>query len=65
MFDELSQMQLSVKPGATDMRKQSAGLAAVVQEKMALDPFSKSLFIFCNRKRNLIKAAYSFSALCL
>jgi len=40
------------------MRKQSAGLAAVVQEEMELDPFQKALFIFCNRKRPLMKAVY-------
>jgi hypothetical protein len=32
MFLDLSQVQLYVRPGATDMRKQSAGLVAVVQE---------------------------------
>lgn len=58
MFLDLSKVQLFVKPGATDMRKQSSGLATVVQEEMELDPFQKALFIFCNRKRTLMKAIY-------
>ena len=58
MFLDLSKVQLFVKAGPTDMRKQSAGLAAVVQEEMELDPFQKALFIFCNRKRTLMKAVY-------
>ncbi len=42
-------------PGPTDMRKSSDGCAAVVQYSMYLDPFSTSIFIFCNRHKNIIK----------
>ena len=41
--------------GATDMRKSIDGLAALVQEGFALDPFSPSLFVFCNKGRNKLK----------
>jgi transposase len=42
--------------GATDFRKQINGLAALVQMKYRLDPYSEScVFIFCNRKHNAIK----------
>jgi transposase len=40
--------------GSTDMRKSIDGLAALVQEKFQLDPFS-ALFVFCNRKRDKLK----------
>jgi transposase len=40
---------------ATDLRKSIDGLAILVQESFELDPFSKSLFVFCNRKKNKIK----------
>jgi transposase len=41
--------------GATDMRKSMDGLAAIVQEPFALDPFSSELFVFCNRRGDKLK----------
>ena len=42
--------------GATDFRKQSTGLAALVTMQFVLDPFiNESVFLFCNRGRNAIK----------
>ena len=41
--------------GYTDMRKSIDGLATVVQEQFHLDPFSKSLFLFCGKRRDRIK----------
>jgi transposase len=41
--------------GATDLRKSIDGLAILVTESFNLDPFSRSLFVFCNRKRDKIK----------
>ena len=41
--------------GYTDMRKSIDGLAAVVQQHFRLDPFSKSLFLFCGKRRDRIK----------
>lgn len=42
-------------PGPTDLRKSIDGCAAIVQYQMYLDPFSKSIFIFCNRHKTTIK----------
>jgi transposase len=58
MFVDISKLKIYVRPGATDLRKQQAGLAVVVQNLMGGDPFSGSLYLFCNRKRNLLKALY-------
>lgn len=41
--------------GATDLRKSIDGLAVLVTESFNLDPFSRSIFVFCNRKRDKIK----------
>ena len=41
--------------GATDMRKSIDGLAALVSQSFRLDPFTSSLFVFCNRGRDKIK----------
>ncbi len=42
--------------GYTDMRKSIDGLAVIVKEQFHLDPFSRSLFLFCGRHRNRMKA---------
>lgn len=44
-----------VAPGPTDLRKSVDGLALIVQECFELDPFSNSLFVFCNRDRTRLK----------
>ena len=41
--------------GYTDMRKGIDGLAAIVQGKLTLNPFDKSLFLFCGRNRSKMK----------
>ena len=44
--------------GYTDMRRSIDGLAALVQQSFRLDPFSDSLFLFCGKRRDRIKALY-------
>lgn len=42
--------------GATDFRKQIAGLTAMVSLQFKLDPYEEShVFIFCNKKKDAIK----------
>jgi transposase len=53
MFLDWNAVRIFVRPGATDLRKQINGLAA-----MAQDPFSGSLFVFCNKTRKNLKALY-------
>lgn len=51
-------VRLFVRPGPTDMRKQINGLALIVEQELELDPFSESLFLFCNKQRRILKALY-------
>jgi transposase len=44
--------------GITDMRKQINGLSIMVEQSLSLDPFTGDLFVFCNRRRNMIKVLY-------
>ena len=58
MFIDLEKVNIYIKPGATDMRKQINGLAIIVQDKLQHNPFSGSLFLFCNKQRTHLKAIY-------
>ena len=53
-----SKVRIFVRPGHTDMRKAVNGLTAIVQETMNENPFSGSVFMFCNRDRKVLKAVY-------
>ncbi len=44
--------------GNTDMRKSINGLSVLVEQAMDLNPFEGDLFVFCNRRRNMIKILY-------
>ena len=53
-----AQTKVYLALGNTDMRKAINGLSILVQESMDLDPFSGHLFVFCNRRRNILKILY-------
>jgi transposase len=55
MLNIAAASQVYLACGSTDLRKSIDGLAAIVQEQFALDPFSASLFVFCNRQRDKLK----------
>ena len=44
--------------GYTDLRLGIDGLASLVQRHFHLDPISNTLFLFCGRRRDRIKALY-------
>ena len=44
--------------GDTDMRKAINGLSILVESRFFLDPFSGHLFVFTNRRRNILKVLY-------
>ncbi len=44
--------------GNTDMRKSINGLSALVESMLDIDPFSGHLFVFSNRRRNIVKILY-------
>lgn len=43
---------------ACDMRKSFDGLCGIVRSEMSADPLSGSLFVFVNRRRNMVKLLY-------
>ena len=58
MLIDISKARIFIKPGHTDLRKASNGLTVMVQDEMQQDPFSGSVYVFCNRARKLLKAVY-------
>lgn len=44
--------------GACDMRKSFDGLCGVIRSELGADPLSGSLFVFCNRRRTMVKVLY-------
>jgi transposase len=53
-----SDLKVFLAIGVTDMRKHVNGLSILVEEALEENPFSGSLFGFCNRNRDIIKILY-------
>jgi len=58
MIKGLSVNQVYLVTGITDMRKAINGLSIIVSEQLGHDPFSGSVFVFCNRNRDKLKMLY-------
>ena len=56
MLKDLKADNIYIVCGNTDMRKAIDGLAAIIQQQFELDLFSNSLFLFCGRKCDRMKA---------
>lgn len=48
-------VRIFLAPGVTDMRKSFDGLAAATTQVIRRNPLSGHVFVFCNRRRHLIK----------
>lgn len=55
MLGETGHLPVYLALGPTDMRKSIDTLAVLVQSSFSLDPFSESLFVFCNRQKDKMK----------
>ena len=47
--------RIRLAAGMTDMRRGCDGLASIVQEKLAADPFAGHVFVFRGRRGDLVK----------
>lgn len=55
---DLKASQVFLALGVTDMRKSINGLSLLVEEHFEQNIFSGSLFVFCNRRRDMVKILY-------
>jgi transposase len=51
-------MRIFLAAGATDLRKSFGGLSAAVESVLARQVLSGEVFLFCNRRRDRVKAIY-------
>lgn len=58
MILDWSEFRFYLKPGETDMRKAVNGLTVIIQNEMALSPFSRSMYLFCNRRKKILRIIY-------
>lgn len=59
MFGDISKAeQIYIACGYTDMRRSIDGLVMTVQHTFQLNPFQSSLFLFCGRRRDRMKALF-------
>ncbi|MBI9109553.1 MAG: IS66 family insertion sequence element accessory protein TnpB [Spirochaetales bacterium] len=58
MIFDYTDYRYFIRPGKTDLRKSANGLSLLIQNIMQNDPFSRSLFLFCNGQRKLLKITY-------
>ncbi|MFK7873969.1 MAG: IS66 family insertion sequence element accessory protein TnpB [Oligoflexales bacterium] len=54
----ISFLKLHLYRPFVDMRKQASGLAELTEEVKLCHPLSCEVFIFCNKRRSLLKAIY-------
>ena len=58
MFIDFTKVSIYLRPGTTDMRKSINGLSLIVQEIMQNESVNGNLYLFLNRKRDILKALY-------
>lgn len=52
-------LKVYLAPGTTDMRKSFDSLATAARAVLDRDPHSGHLFVFCGRRRHIVKVLYS------
>ena len=52
---DFSHTRIIIRPGTTNMLASRDQLLEIIKNIMKDDPFSGAVFLFCNRKRNILK----------
>lgn len=54
--ENVENLKIYLFSDSVDMRKQVNGLLAIIESTFNLNPYEKSIFVFCNKSRDKIKA---------
>lgn len=55
---DLTDTRIFLKPGVTDLRISTDEILHLIKNIMEKDPLSGAVFLFCNRRRNILKAIW-------
>ena len=58
MFGLTGATRIYLYRGSADMRKSFDGLSGLIRSELGCDPLDGSLFVFCNRRRTMVKMLY-------
>lgn len=58
MLNDFRAEHVYIACGYTDLRRGIDGLASIVESQFHLNPFSRTLFLFCGKRSDRIKALY-------
>jgi transposase len=58
MFSLTAATRIYLYRAPCDMRKSFDGLCGLIRSELGADPLSGSLFVFVNRRRNMVKLLY-------
>jgi len=58
MLNDFRAEHVYIDCGYTDLRRGIDGLASIVESQFHPDPFSRTLFMFCGKRSDRIKALY-------
>ena len=58
MINAMTVNQVYLVSGVTDMRKAINGLSIIISEQLVGNPFSGSVYVFCNRQRDKLKILF-------
>lgn len=58
MIDWQNDIDIYLHREAVDFRKAINGLSVIVEDVLQVSPFSRALFVFCNKRRTQLKVLY-------
>lgn len=58
MIINWDKVQIFIKPGSVDFRKQINGLSVIAEVDMKQNIFSGAMFVFCSKDRKKLKVLY-------
>ena len=55
---DLTNTRIFIRPGTTDLRISTDEILHLIKKIMNQDPLSGAVFLFCNKRKNILKAIW-------